>query len=66
MKKGDVRVNGQKRYGSSSRGLIKISKIRGRMDPRLPLVMKIVILLDWRMESLLWFIGPKDSHPKFN
>ena len=36
------------------------------MDPRIPLVMRIVILFDWRMESLLCFIGPKDSHPNFN
>jgi hypothetical protein len=30
--------------------LIKISKIRGRMSPPIPLVMRIVILFDWRME----------------
>jgi len=28
--------------------------------------MRIVILFDWRMEYLLCFIGPKDSHPNFN
>jgi hypothetical protein len=42
-----------------------MSKIKGRLDPPIPLVMKIVILFDWRMEYLLCFIGPKDSHPKF-
>jgi hypothetical protein len=31
--------------------LIKISKIRGMMNPPIPLVMRIVILFDWRMES---------------
>jgi hypothetical protein len=36
------------------------------MDPLIPLVMKIVIFFDWRMEHLLCFIGPKDSHPNFN
>ncbi len=39
---------------------------KGGMDLRIPLVMRIVILFDWRMESLLCFIGPKDSHPNFN
>ncbi len=52
--------------GLSSRDLIKISKIRGRLDPPISLVMRIVILFDWRMEYLLCFIGPKDSHPNFN
>jgi hypothetical protein len=36
------------------------------MDPPIPLVMRIVILFDWRMEYLLCFIAPKDSHPNFN
>jgi hypothetical protein len=36
------------------------------MDPPIPLVMRILILFDWRMEYLLCFIGPKDSHPNFN
>ncbi len=36
------------------------------MDLQIPLAMRIIILLDWRMESLLCFIGPKDSHPNFN
>jgi hypothetical protein len=46
--------------------LIKISKIRGRMSPPIPLVMRIVILFDWRMEFFECFIGPKNSHPKIN
>jgi hypothetical protein len=37
MKKEDVRVNRRKRYESSSRDLIKISKIRGRLDPPNPI-----------------------------
>ncbi len=49
-----------------ARDLIKISKIRGRLDPPIPLVMRIVILFDWRMKYLLCSIGPKDSHPNFN
>jgi hypothetical protein len=32
------------------KNLIKISKIRERMSPPIPLVMRIVILFDWRME----------------
>ncbi len=43
-----------------------MSKIKGRLDPPIPLVMRIVILFDWRMEYLLCFIGPKDSHLNFN
>jgi len=46
--------------------LIKISKIRGRMNLQIPLVMRIVILFDWRMEYFLCLIGPKNSHPKIN
>ncbi len=52
--------------GSSSKDLIKISKIRGRLDRPIPLIMRIVILFDWRMEYILCFIGPKDFHPNFN
>jgi len=48
------------------KNLIKISKIRGRMSPLIPSVMRIVILFDWRMEYFLHFIGPKSSHPKIN
>jgi hypothetical protein len=36
------------------KNLIKISKIRERMNPPIPLVMRIVILFDWRME---YFFG---------
>ncbi len=61
-----MRVNGRKRQGSSSKDLIKISKIRGRMNPPIPLVMGIVTLFDWRTKYFLCFIGPKDSHPKLN
>jgi len=48
------------------KNLIKISKIRERRSPPIPLVMRIVILFDWRMEYFLCFIGPKNSHPKIN
>jgi hypothetical protein len=48
------------------KNFIKISKIRGRMSPPIPLVMRIVILFDWRMEYFLCLIGPKNSHPKIN
>jgi hypothetical protein len=48
------------------KNLIKISKIRGKMSPPIPLVMRIVILIDWRMEYFLYFIGPKNSHLKIN
>ncbi len=36
------------------------------MNPPIPLVMRIVILFDWRMEYFLCLIGPKNSHPKLN
>jgi len=48
------------------KNLIKISKIRGRMSPLIPLVMRIVILFDWKMEFFLCLIGPKNFHPKIN
>ncbi len=48
------------------KNLIKISKIKGRLSPPIPLVMRIVILFDWRMEYFLCLIGPKNSHPKIN
>jgi hypothetical protein len=48
------------------KNLTKISKIRGRMSPPIPLVMRIVILFDWKMEYFLCFIGTKNSHPKIN
>jgi hypothetical protein len=37
--------------------LIKISKIRGRMNPPIPLVMQIVIIFDWRMEFFYVSLG---------
>jgi len=48
------------------KNVIKISKIRGRMSSPIPLIMKIVILFDWRMEYFFGLIGPKNSHPKIN
>jgi hypothetical protein len=48
------------------KNLIKISKIRGRMSPPIPLVMRIIILFNWRMEYFLCLIGLKNSHPKIN
>jgi hypothetical protein len=33
------------------KNLIKMSKIRKRMNPPIPLVMRIIVLFDWRMES---------------
>jgi hypothetical protein len=41
------------------KNLIKISKIRGNMSPPIPLVMRIVILFDWRMEFLFISLGPR-------
>jgi len=48
------------------KNLIKIFKIKERMSPLIPLVMRIVILFDWRMEYFLCLIGPKNFHPKIN
>jgi hypothetical protein len=48
------------------KNIINFSKIRGNMNPPIPLIMRIVILFDWRMEYFLYFIGPKNSHPKIN
>ncbi len=45
---------------------IKMSKIRKRMSPPIPLIMRIIILFNWRIESSSCFIGHKDSHPKFH
>ncbi len=45
---------------------IKMSKIGKRMSPPFPLVMRIIILFDWRMELSSWFIVHKDSHPHFH
>ncbi len=36
------------------------------MNPPIPLVMRIVILFDWRMKFSLCLIGSKNSHPKLN
>ncbi len=55
-----------KRTRIKLKNLIKISKIRGRMSPPIPLVMKIIILFDWRMEYFLCLIGLKNFHPKIN
>jgi hypothetical protein len=43
-----------------------MSKIGKRMSPLIPLVMRIIILFDWRMELPLCFIGHKDFHPHFH
>jgi hypothetical protein len=45
---------------------IKMSKIVKRMGPPIPLVMRIIILFDWKMEPSSCFIGHKDSHPHFH
>jgi hypothetical protein len=45
---------------------IKMSKIGKRMSPPIPLVMKIIIPFDWKMELSSCFIGHKDSHPNFH
>ncbi len=45
---------------------IKMSKIGKMMSPPIPLVMKIIILFDWRIEFSLCFIGHKDFHPHFH
>ncbi len=55
-----------KRIRIKLKNFIKISKIRGRMNPLIPLVMRIVILFDWRMEYFFCLIGPKNSHSKIN
>jgi hypothetical protein len=45
---------------------IKMSKIGKKMSPPIPLVMRIVILFDWRMGHSSCFIGHKDPHPNFH
>ncbi len=45
---------------------IKMSKIGKRMSPPIPLVMRIIILIDCTMEPSSCFIGHKDSHPNFH
>jgi hypothetical protein len=43
-----------------------MSKIGKRMSTPIPLVMRIIILFDWKMELSSWFIGHKDSHLHFH
>jgi hypothetical protein len=39
---------------------------KGKDESSIPLVMRIIILFDWRMELPSCFIGHKDSHPHFH
>jgi hypothetical protein len=41
-------------------------KIGKMMSPPIPLVMRIIILFDWRMKLPSCFIGHKDSHLHFH
>jgi hypothetical protein len=66
MKKVGCEGQRTERIRMKLKNLIKISKIKGRMNPLVPLVMRIVILFDWRMEYFLCLVGPKNSHPKIN
>jgi hypothetical protein len=50
-------MDGKDKY--QAQNFIKISKIRGRMSPSIPLVMRIVILFDWRMEFFCVSLGPR-------
>jgi hypothetical protein len=43
-----------------------MSKIGKRMNPPIPLVMRIIILFDWRMEPPSCFIRHKDFHFHFH
>jgi hypothetical protein len=45
---------------------IKMSKIGKRKSPPISLVMRIIILFDWKMELPSCFIGHKDSHSHFH
>jgi hypothetical protein len=56
-----VRCEGQRteRIRIKLKNVIKISKIRGRMNPPIPLVMRIVFLFDWRMEFFYVSLGPR-------
>ncbi len=45
---------------------IKMFKIGKMMSPPIPLVMRIIILFDWRMKLPSCFIGHKDSHLHFH
>jgi hypothetical protein len=66
MKKHDVKVEWRKLIMMELKDPIKMSKIGKKMSPPIPLVMRIIILFDWRMELSSWFIGHKDSHPHFH
>ncbi len=61
-----MRVKRMERIRIKLKNLIKISKIRERMNPPIPLVMKIIILFDCSMESFLCFIEHKNFHPKIH
>jgi hypothetical protein len=50
------------KIGIKFENLIKISKIKKRMSLPIPLIMRIIILFDWKMEPFLCFIG----HKKFS
>jgi hypothetical protein len=41
------------------KNLIKISKIRKKMSPPIPLVIRIIIFFDWRMDFLSVSLGTK-------
>jgi hypothetical protein len=66
MKKWDVKVEWKKLIMMELKDPIKMSKIGKRISPPIPLVMRIIILFDWRMELPLCFIGYKDSHRHFH
>jgi hypothetical protein len=66
MKKQDVKVEWRKLIMMKLKNPIKMSKIGKRMSPQIPLVMRIIILFDWRMELSSGFIGHKDFHPHFH
>jgi hypothetical protein len=66
MKNEDVRVKRTERIWIKLKNLIKISKIRERMSPQIPSIMRIVIQFDWKMESFWCLIGPKKIYLKIN
>jgi hypothetical protein len=43
-----------------------MSKIGKRTNPAIPMVKRIIIIFDWRMELSSWFIGHKDVHLHFH
>jgi hypothetical protein len=55
-----VRVKRTKGIRIKLKNLIKISKIRERMNPPIPLVMRIIIIFDWRMEFCIISLGIKN------